>query len=98
LSVQGDDFDRITSLEQTATSWTPELQSVVKSRIRPLSGKVLDRIFAGLPRAALAWHDAAVGVGHYVTGSIAMKQARITANLKVLRLWAGLPEENEHSV
>jgi hypothetical protein len=84
-----DDFDRIESLEETARMWTDQARTRIKGRLRPLTGKVVDAAFSALPAAAVAWHDQDVGPEFYAVGTIAEKQARINANVAVLRRWGG---------
>lgn len=59
-------------------------------RLGALTTAAVDAIVAGLPAEAVDWHDAAVGLGHYVPGTLAEKRARLIANVGALRRWAGL--------
>jgi hypothetical protein len=87
--AQSSDFDAITSKEEARLSWTAELRRAVKCRLEPLTVQIADAAFAALPAEGVAWHDSALGSGYYLTGTVALKQIRVSRNLEAMRRWAG---------
>lgn len=82
-------FNNIRSLEPQAPVSTEAIWERVRHRLKPLTTEVVDAVFAALPPEAIAWHDTAVGIGHYAPGTLAQKQARVRKNVEALRHWVG---------
>jgi hypothetical protein len=83
-------FDDVSSLEPLDRGWPAALMERVQRRFEPLTEAVVNTAFTAVPTEAVAWHDAAAGIGYYAPGTIAQKQARVGKNVKALRRWAGL--------
>lgn len=85
LTVQ--QFDNIRSLELHVPTWTDARRERVQRRLEPLTAEVVESAFAALPLEAVAWHDAAAGIGYYAPGSLVKKEARAKSNIEELRRW-----------
>jgi hypothetical protein len=81
-------FEDVRTYEPERPRWTDAFRRAVISRMASVTPGVVDAIFAALPEAIVQAHDASLGAGPYVAGSLREKREHLKANLEVFRDWA----------